>query len=162
MMASGKSTVGAIVAARLGWGYVDSDHQICERTGRTVREIFEEDGEAAFRKEEKAALEEALAADRSLVIGVAGGAVLDAGTRDVLRQAGTVVWLRADPALLAKRVQAAGQDHRPLLADDPAGTLGRLDAERRPLYEELADVILDVDGRAPTELADEIVRAVET
>lgn len=162
MMASGKSTVGAMVAARLGWGYVDSDHQICQRTGRTVREIFEEDGEAAFRKEEKAALEEALAEDRPLVIGVAGGAVLDAGTRELLRRAGTVVWLRADPALLVIRVQAAGQDHRPLLADDPAGTLARLDAERRPLYEELADLAVDVDGRTPTELADEIVRAVAT
>lgn len=160
MMASGKSTVGRIVAERLGWEYMDSDDQIVARTGRTVREIFEHDGEATFRAEEKAALEAAVAADRPLVIGVAGGAVLDLGTRDLLRAAGMVVWLRAEPELLAARVSAAGQDHRPLLADDPEGTLRRLDGERRPIYEELADVVVDVEGRTPDELAEHIVQSL--
>ena len=160
MMASGKSTVGRIVAGRLGWEYVDSDDQIVARTGRTVREIFEQDGEAAFRVEEKAALESAIHADRPLVIGVAGGAVLDLRTRELLRESGTVVWLRADPELLAERVSAAGQDHRPLLAEDPEGTLRRFDAERRPIYEELADVVVDVEGRTPDELAEHIVQAL--
>lgn len=160
MMASGKSTVGAIVAERLGWGYVDSDEQIEHRTGRTVREIFEQDGEPTFRVEEKAALEAAVAGDEPLVVGVAGGAVLDLGTRTLLREAGTVVWLRAEPELLAERVKAAGQDHRPLLADDPDGTLRRLDAERRPIYEELADIVVDVEGRSAEELAEHIVQAI--
>ncbi len=160
MMASGKSTVGAIVAERLGWGYVDSDEQIEQRTGRTVREIFEQDGEAAFRVEEKAALESAVAGDEPLVVGVAGGAILDLGTRTLLREAGTVVWLRAEPELLAERVKAAGQDHRPLLADDPDGTLRRLDAERRPIYEELADIVVDVEDRSAEELAEHIVQAI--
>lgn len=160
MMASGKSTVGAIVAERLGWGYVDSDEQIEQRTGRTVREIFEQDGETAFRAEEKAAMEAAVAGSEPLVVGVAGGAVLDLGTRTLLREEGTVVWLRAEPELLAERVKAAGQDHRPLLADDPDGTLRRLDAERRPIYEELADIVVDVEGRTAEELAEHIVQAM--
>ena len=158
MMASGKTTVGRIVASRLGWGYVDSDEQVCERTGRTVREIFEEDGEAAFRTEERLALEAAIADPQPRVVSVAGGAVLDPANRDILRGAGTIAWLRADPAILAERVLASGQGHRPLLGDDPARNLARLDAERRPIYEELADVVVDVEGRTPEELAERLVQ----
>jgi shikimate kinase len=158
MMASGKTTVGRIVAERLGWGYLDSDEQVCERTGRSVREIFEEDGEAAFRKEERLALEAAVADDQPRVISVAGGAVLDLANRTLLRRAGTVAWLRAAPEVLAERVEASGQGHRPLLGDDPTGNLRRLDAERRPIYEELADIVVDVEGRTPEALAEHLVQ----
>jgi shikimate dehydrogenase len=158
MMASGKTTVGRIVAERLGWGYLDSDEQVCERTGRSVRQIFEEDGEVAFRREERLALEAAVADDQPRVISVAGGAVLDVANRDLLRRAGTVAWLRADPGLLAERVEASGQGHRPLLGDDPMANLTKLDAERRPIYEELAQIVVDVEGRTPAELADHLVQ----
>ena len=158
MMASGKTTIGRQVAQRLGWGYLDSDEQVEARTGRTVKQIFEEDGEAAFRKEERAALEAAIAEDRSLVVAVAGGAVLDPANRELLRRTGgTVAWLRADPATLYERIKRSGQGHRPLLQDDPEGTLHRLDAQRRPLYEELADVIVDVDGRSTDEIVEHLV-----
>jgi shikimate kinase len=157
-MASGKTTVGRIVAARLGRLHVDSDEQVVARTGRTVREIFEEDGEPAFRREETAALEAAVADDRPTVVSVAGGAVLEPHNRDLLRRSGTVVWLRADPDLLAARVARSRTTHRPLLADDPVATLLRLDAERRPLYEELADVVVDVSDGPAEELADELLR----
>lgn len=162
MMASGKTTVGKIVAQRLGWAYLDSDDQVCERTGRSVRQIFEDDGEAAFRREERLALEAAVGDEQPRVISVAGGAVLDVANRQLLRQSGTIAWLRADPALLAARVAASGQGHRPLLADDPAGNLARLDAERRPIYEELADVVVDVEGRTPEELAERLVQELAT
>ena len=158
MMASGKTTVGRIVATRLGWAYLDSDEQVEERTGRTVRQIFEEDGEPAFRTEERLALEAAVADDQPRVISVAGGAVLDLANRDLLRRAGTVAWLRADPTTLADRVVKSGQGHRPLLGDDPHGNLTRLDAERRPIYEELADVVVDVEGRTADELAEHLVQ----
>lgn len=158
MMASGKTTVGRIVAGRLGWGYVDSDEQVLARTGRTVREIFEQDGEAAFRREERLALEAAVADDQPRVIAVAGGAVLDLANRTLLRQAGTVAWLRADPETLAARVEASGQGHRPLLGDDPRTNLRRLDAERRAIYDELADLVVDVEGRTPEELAEHLVQ----
>ena len=158
MMASGKTTVGRIVAERLGWDYVDSDEQVCDRTGRTVREIFEQDGEAAFRREERLALEAAIADPQPRVVSVAGGAVLDVANRDLIRAAGTVAWLRADPAVLAERVLASGQAHRPLLGDDPVTNLERLDAERRPIYEALADVVIDVEDRTPEEIAERLVQ----
>jgi shikimate kinase len=155
MMGAGKSTVGTALARRLGWAYRDSDAQVQQRTGMTVPAIFAAGGEAAFRREEAAALADAVAGDKPVVVSVAGGAVLDANNRDCIRAAGLVVWLRARVATLAARVgDGAG---RPLLGDDPPAALARLYAERRPLYEALADVVVDVDGRAVGEVVDEIV-----
>ena len=158
MMGSGKTTVGRLVAAKLGWPHVDSDEQVCARTGRTVREIFETDGEAAFRREESAALGEAAteAPDGPAVVSVAGGAVLDAANRELLAATGRVVWLQAPAHVLATRVHA-GTDHRPLLGDDPAGALAALDETRRPLYEDLADLMIDTSERNPTQVAEAVL-----
>ena len=159
MMGSGKTTVGRAVAAALGRELVDSDAQVEARTGRTVREIFESDGEAAYRVLEREALKAALDAEQPSVIAAAGGVVLDPANRAALRGSGTVVWLRARPEVLAGRV-AGGQDHRPLLAGDPLGTLDRLDAERRELYEEVADHVIDVADLEPDEVAARILDVV--
>ena len=97
MMGSGKTTVGRSLAAALGRPLVDSDAQVEARTGRTVREIFESDGEAAYRVLEREALVDALGEAEPSVVAAAGGVVLDAGNRAVLQEAGTVVWLRARP-----------------------------------------------------------------
>ena len=159
MMGSGKTTVGRLVATKLGWSHVDSDDQVCERTGRTVRDIFETDGEAAFRIEETKALQEAATNEPEgpAVVSVAGGAVLAEANRRLLADTGAVVWLHAPAHVLASRVHA-GADHRPLLGgDDPEQTLQRLNDERRPLYAELADLTVDAADRNPTQLADEIV-----
>lgn len=158
MMGAGKSTVGRLVAERLGWLYLDSDEQVVGRTGRTVPELFAERGEAAFRAEEKRALADAVAEAGPAVVSVAGGAVLDPENRRCLQEGGTVVWLRAPVDTLAARVGAG--EGRPLLGDDPAGALRRLDAERRPLYAGLADVVIDVDGLTPDEAAQRIVEVV--
>ena len=147
-MGSGKSTVGRRVAARLGRRLRDSDAEVEARTGRTVREIFETDGEPAFRAEEARALAEALADPVPAVVAAAGGVVLDPANRDRLRAAGTVVWLDAPPEDLARRV--GSRNHRPLLGDDPLVALRRLDGERRPLYEEVADHVVPV-GRRPVD-----------
>lgn len=155
MMASGKTTIGRALARRLGRPFVDSDAQIEARTGMTVREIFEREGEPAFRKLETEALRDALALEEPCVIAAAGGVVLSEENRRLLESAGRVVWLRADPGLLAGRVRAG--DHRPLLDDDPAITMRRLAAEREPLYAAVADTVLDVDRMTKAE----IVRAVE-
>ncbi len=159
MMGSGKTTVGRLLAERLGWDYVDSDEQVCHNSGRSVREIFETDGEAAFRVEEKKALREALAAEAPAVVAVAGGAVLDEENRAMLAGAGTVVWLDAPPEVLAQRVRA-GRDHRPLLGEDPATALRGLDQLRRPLYREIADVVVDVAETPPGEVVERILEAV--
>jgi shikimate kinase len=158
MMGAGKTTTGRELAKRLGWPYVDSDEQVQRNTGRTVPEILEQDGEAAFRAEEKRALAEAATSDGPLVVSVAGGAVLDPDNRKLLQSGGTIVWLRADPTTLARRVGSGAG--RPLLEGDVEGNLRRLYDQRRPLYEELADVVIDVDSIPPTAVVDQIVRAL--
>lgn len=157
MMGVGKTTVGRLLAERLGVGHLDSDDQVMENTGMTVPEIFERDGEAAFRREEARALAEASARGRA-VVSVAGGAVLDADNRKLLRDTGTVVWLRARVETMALRVGRG--EGRPLLEDDPAGTLARLYPQREPLYAEVADVIVDVDEARPEAIVDQIVAAL--
>jgi shikimate kinase len=158
MMGVGKSTVGLALARRLGWVYLDSDEQVMLRTGRTVPELFAERGEAAFRSEEKRALDDAVASDRPAVVSVAGGAVLDPDNRSAIRTGGSVVWLRAEVATLAARVGAG--EGRPLLGDDPAAALARLYEDRRPLYAELADLVVDVDDVTPDQIVDRIVGAL--
>ena len=160
MMGAGKSVVGRLVAARLGWPWVDSDEEVQRGTGRTVAQLFGERGEAAFRAEEARVLADALAREGPLVISVAGGAVLRPDNRRVLRNGALVVWLRAELDTLARR--AAGGDHRPLLAGDHAARLAALYAVRGPYYEELADVVVDVDAIGPGEVADRVVAAYRT
>ena len=144
MMGSGKSTVGRIVAERMRRPLRDSDADVERRTGQSVPAIFAARGEPAFRAEERAALYAALTSSVRSVIAVAGGAVLDPETRRRLRSAGIVVWLDVASYALAARVGAG--IGRPLLDVDPAGTLQRLDALRRPVYRELADVVVQAGG----------------
>jgi shikimate kinase len=157
MMGSGKTTVGRIVGERLGRRVVDSDQVIEARTGRTVREIFETDGEPAFRALETEALVEALTEQEPLVIAAAGGVVLSEQNRTALRDSPSkVVWLCADPATLVERVRSGG--HRPLLDGDPEGTLQRMFAERSLLYRQVADAIVLVDGRSVTDVVEAVLR----
>ena len=161
LMATGKTTVGRMVAAALDRPLLDSDAQVEARTGRTVRDIWRSDGEPAFRRLEADALDAALDADAPSVIAAAGGVVLAAENRArLVRSDVVVVWLRASAATLLARVRAAGDDHRPLLDDDPAGMLERMADDRTPLYEAVADVIVDVDDRTPEEVADLVLDRV--
>ncbi|HYX45072.1 MAG TPA: bifunctional shikimate kinase/3-dehydroquinate synthase, partial [Acidimicrobiales bacterium] len=155
MMGAGKSTVGQALARRRGWDFLDSDAAIEARTGRTVAEIWAAEGEAAFRRLESEVLAEALARERPAVVAAAGGVVLSPVNRARLRDSEAVVWLRARPETLVPRV--ATGSHRPLLGSDPLGVLRRLAAEREPLYAQVADVTVDVDGLA----AEQVVALVE-
>lgn len=155
MMGVGKTTVGKALADHLGWSYFDSDEQVQQATGKTVAEIWRDEGEEAFREQESQVLQEALAEPGPSVIAVAGGAVLDPGNRRQIRSCGTVVWLRADPSVLVDRV--ASGSHRPLLVGDAEGSLRRLYEEREPIYAALADVVVDVDAVGADEAVEQVV-----
>jgi shikimate kinase len=159
MMGAGKTTTGHLLAERLGWGYRDSDADVQSATGLTVPELFARDGEAAFRRAEATVLADACDDPSPSVVSVAGGAVLSEDNRRRIAASGIVVWLRARPETLAARVgDGAG---RPLLGDDPAEAVVRLNAVRAPLYAEVADVVLDVDELDPVTVADRIIVAMD-
>lgn len=161
MMGVGKSTVGRLLSGRLGWRYVDSDEEVERRAGRTIAEIWQADGEAAFRAEEARVLATILASSDPTVVAMGGGTVGPAANRALIRESGAlVVWIRASVEVLVDRLgDGAG---RPLLGGDPAEAIARLDAERRPIYGGLADVIVDGDGLAPSDIAARIAGEVAT
>jgi len=150
---SGKSTVGALLAARLGVPFRDVDAVIVERIGKSITEIFD-DGEAAFR-----ALEEQLTAELLPLPGVlslGGGAVLSATTRAALRDH-RVIWLRVG---LAQSVKRVGLDTaRPLLLGNVRGTLRKLLDERAGLYREVSTQAIDTDNAIPAEIVKMIMNA---
>jgi shikimate kinase len=157
LMGSGKSTVGRLLAERLGRRLLDTDDEVERRAGRTVREIFVDDGEEVFRGLESDVLVEALASDEPSVIAAAGGVVLAEDNRSALRSDSCrVVWLTASPDVLLARVGRGV--HRPLLDDDPAGALSTMADQREVLYREVADVIIRVDGRSPAEVVEAVLR----
>lgn len=143
MMGSGKSTVGRRLAKRLGRPFVDADDELVRRSGLTVREWFEREGEDGFRRAESDLLADLLAAPGPAVIATGGGVVKAAPNRAALAERATVVWLRAGAPYLVSRVTQS--NGRPLLDDDPATTVARLIDERGPLYGEVAHLVVDVE-----------------
>jgi shikimate kinase len=155
-MGCGKSTVGAALARRLGWGFRDLDRWIEERHGLTVAEIFRRRGEAFFRDEERRAAG-AAARLRRYVVAAGGGAFAQNETRERLRAGAVTVWIRCDAAVLRRRVPVDGS--RPLAAD--RGRMQRLLGEREPSYR-LADITVDSSRAAPDEVAQRIAEAAFT
>lgn len=165
LMGSGKSAVARRLAASMGAALLDTDKIVEEAAGRTVREIFAQDGEEAFRAAEEDALRYALSGGSRAVIAAAGGVVTRGPNRDLINDArrigaAWVVWLRTDPEALVERVSRGG--HRPLLDDDPRATLMRLHDERSPLYAEVADTVIDTTGISVEEVARAVSAAYST
>ena len=154
LMGSGKSTIGALVAPRTGRTFVDVDVVIAQETGKTVRQLWEEGGEAAYRQLESDAVLRVLRSSTPSVLAAPAGVILDPVVRTSLAGS-VVVWLRADPATLAGRVRAG--DHRPLLEGRPMATLTAMAEARSGLYEQVATVIFDTDDGSPDAIADAIV-----
>jgi shikimate kinase len=153
-MGSGKTAVAKRLATLLGKEFLDSDAEIEKRTGVDIRFIFEKEGEARFRAREREVIAD-LTTLQGIVLATGGGAVLDAGSRGRLAENGTVVYLRTTVDAQLQRTQPSR--NRPLLmGDDPRAVLERLQAIRQPLYEEIADIVVDTTGRRVRAVAAEI------
>ncbi|MFF9981452.1 shikimate kinase [Streptomyces erythrochromogenes] len=156
-MGSGKSTVGALLAERLGVPYRDTDADIVTAQGRPISDIFVDEGEPYFRELERQAVAAAVS-EHTGVLALGGGAVLDEGTRELLADL-PVAYLSMDVEEAVRRVGLGAA--RPLLAVNPRRQWRELMEARRPLYTEVARVVVATDDRTPEEVAQAVLDALE-
>ena len=157
LMGAGKTTLGRRIAPELGLPFIDSDSEVEKAAGCTIGEIFKNSGEKIFRDVERRVMLRLLSQSPA-VIGSGGGSFMDVDTRNLIREKGTSIWLRADLELLYRR--ARRRTHRPLLNnDDPRKTLMRLMEERYAVYQK-ADLIFDVTEEPPDKIAIKLVESL--
>ena len=168
-MGSGKSTVGPLVAQRLGWRFLDLDDVIVEQAGQPIPAIFEEGGEAEFRRRETDALREVAKMSSGAVVATGGGTLTQAENMERARNSGFVVYLQAPVDVLAGRLRGTAAE-RPLLQGEGGNALTgpaliqhieSLLAERRPCYEQ-AHGTVPTAANTPAETAAEVVRMLHT
>jgi shikimate kinase len=160
---TGKSTVGRLLAGTMNRRFVDVDLEIEGRSGRSIAAMFAEEGEAAFRDWEERTLAELLEQYPEGVVATGGGSVMRENNRVRMRAFGPVVWLTADPDELARRLEADGlsQEGRPALTSRGViAEIAHVLRERTPIYEGLADLVVETGGRSPEEVASAIVLSV--
>lgn len=157
---TGKSSVAALLAGRLGCGWIDADAVLEERLGTTIAALVRRQGEAAFRDAETTILRELLDANVG-VLATGGGVVVRDENRELLRRQGRpVVWLTAPAEAIRRRLAAdpLTGDRRPaLLGSDPLAEVDEILARREPLYREVADVAFDTQAATPQRVAEEIL-----
>lgn len=157
-MGAGKSAVGRHLARTLHLTFVDSDDEVESRTGVDIAFIFEKEGEEGFRKREAAAIDDLTRLD-SVVLATGGGAVINPDNRSHLGGRGFVVYLYTTVDQQVARTKKS--QLRPLLENgDPRGTLEALLQERDPLYREIADLVVETDGRKVHSVASEIIEQI--
>lgn len=163
-MGCGKSSVGRLVASRLGCAFTDLDEAVEAAQGRSVARIFAEDGEAAFRTAELEALKDILStsAPGTTVLALGGGTLTTPEARQLVAERAKCIYLRATIDTLTQNLMLVGTESRPMLkgADGEASLRRRIEAlmaERSSIYEEAADVIIDIDGLSTSEIADKII-----
>ena len=155
----GKSTIGRAAARQLGRPFLDFDQEIERRSGMSIREIFRLKGEDHFRAQEFELTKE-LSATGGMVLSPGGGWITQEGSVELLRSAGRIIYLRASPDAVAKRLRRV--ETRPLLAGrDPVVALRELYAKRRTLYE-TADMVLDTERLARQQLIAKLVELAST
>ncbi len=154
-MGSGKSSVGRLLAARLGGRFVDTDALVVRRAGMPITEIFARHGEPEFRRRETEALA-SFTRRRGIVAATGGGIVTTPANLPLLKQIGPVIWLTADEETIFARVSR--NTRRPLLkTPNPRQTIAELLATRRPLYEAAADLTVDTTHRTHEEVANVVI-----
>ena len=158
-MGAGKTTIGRQLAAALEKEFVDSDHEIVERTGVSIPTIFDIEGEEGFRKREREVIDELTTRDNT-ILATGGGAVLAEKNRLHLTTRGFVIYLEATVDQLLERT---GRDrNRPLLqTEDPRGKLEALMRARDPLYRQVADLVVNTDTRSVRHVVKEILAALK-
>jgi len=158
-MGSGKTTIGQLVASKLGIAFRDTDHVIEERAGKSVSDIFLEDGEDEFRILEKKVLRDELLSDDT-VLALGGGAPISVDAQSALRAiASPVVYLDISLATVAPRI-GFNRD-RPLLLHNPRGQWQTLMEARRPIYESIADSVIDVNEKSESEIVTLILEVLK-
>ena len=159
LMGAGKSTVGKLLAKKLGRRFLDADHVIEERCGVKIPVIFEMEGEDGFRKREAQAIQE-ITAQTDLVLATGGGAVILPENRQCLSEHGTVIYLHANPIELWHRTK--GGEGRPLLKNgDARRILESLYAIRDPLYREIADHVIETGKPSVNQLVNTLIMQLE-
>jgi shikimate kinase len=161
--ATGKSTVGRLLADRLGWTCADTDVHVQNITGRSIREIFQSEGEDAFRRYESQVIQQ-LVRRHKLVLALGGGAVLSPENRLAIAVAGPVVWLRASPDTIRQRLHADPQTaaQRPALSRGSAGDeVEQILQQRLSIYKSCADLTIDTEAYQPGQIVDQILAALD-
>ena len=158
-MGAGKSTVGKVLAKKLGRRFLDADHVIEERCGVKIPVIFEMEGEEGFRKREAQTIRD-ITAEEDIILATGGGAVLLPENRKALSERGTVIYLHANPIELWHRTR--GGDGRPLLKNgDPKKILEDLYTIRDPLYREIADHVIETGKPSDNQLVNTLIMQLE-
>ena len=158
-MGSGKTTVGQLIADSLQVPFRDTDHVIEERSGKTISDIFLDEGEEFFRALEKKVLRDELLSDNT-VLALGGGAPISIDAQSALRAiASPVIYLDVSLSTVAPRI-GFNRD-RPLLLHNPRGQWQTLMEARRPIYESIADIVIDVNDKSESEVVDQILEALK-
>lgn len=158
-MGAGKSTVGKLLAKKLGRRFLDADHVIEDRCGVKIPVIFEMEGEDGFRKREAQAIKD-ITAEPDVILATGGGAVLLPENRQFLRERGAVIYLHANPIELWHRTK--GGEGRPLLKNgDAKKILENLYAIRDPLYREIADYVIETGKPSVNQLVNTLIMQLE-
>jgi shikimate kinase len=158
---SGKTTVARALARTLGWEWLDADAELERRAGKTIQQIFAESGEGTFRDLESAVVADLAGLDEH-VIALGGGAVMRDENRQALAGRGKVVWLKASPETLHERIAAdptTGARRPNLTQQGGLDEIRHLLAQREPIYEACADLVLDAGALAPENIAAQIAAA---